>query len=58
MGSVTLDFAGDADIFIARQADALRVGDIRRWLEEFARLTEDSEIVARFERAWTDCSRE
>jgi hypothetical protein len=24
----------------------------RRWLEEFARITDDREIVARFERAW------
>jgi hypothetical protein len=25
---------------------------IRRWVEEFAQITEDREVVARFERAW------
>jgi hypothetical protein len=44
----------DVEGIIARQAGTLRVGEIRRWLEEFAWLTDDSEVVARFERAWAD----
>jgi hypothetical protein len=42
----------DVEGIVARQADALDATAIRRWLEEFARITDDREIVARFERAW------
>jgi hypothetical protein len=42
----------DVEGIIARQADALDVTAIRRWLEEFAQITDDREIAARFERAW------
>jgi hypothetical protein len=42
----------DVEGVVARQGDALDVAYIRRWIEEFARITDDREIVARFERAW------
>jgi len=42
----------DVEGVIARQGDTLDPAHIRRWLAEFARLTGDDEIVARFERAW------
>jgi hypothetical protein len=31
---------------------SLDVAHIRRWIQEFAQITEDREVVARFERAW------
>ena len=37
---------------MARLGEALDTGHIRRWVAEFSRLTDDPEIVARFERAW------
>ena len=37
---------------VARLGEALDTGHIRRWVAEFSRLTDDPEIVARFERAW------
>jgi len=42
----------DVESVVARQGDSLDVAHIRRWVEEFAQITEDREIVARFERAW------
>jgi hypothetical protein len=42
----------DVESVVARQADRLDVAHIRRWIEEFAQITEDREVVARFERAW------
>ena len=42
----------DVESIVARQDENLDVGYIRRWVEEFAQITEDREIVARFERAW------
>ena len=42
----------DVESVVARQGDSLDVAHIRRWVEEFAQITEDGEIVARFERAW------
>jgi hypothetical protein len=42
----------DVEGIVARQADALDATAIRPWLEEFARITDDREIVTRFERAW------
>jgi hypothetical protein len=42
----------DVESVVARQGDALRLGVVRRWVEEFGRITDDREIVARFERAW------
>ena len=42
----------DVESIVARQGDSLDVAHIRRWVEEFAQITEDREIVARFERAW------
>jgi hypothetical protein len=43
----------DVESVVARQGDALDVGHVRRWLEELARVTDDREIVTRFERAWS-----
>lgn len=42
----------DVEGVVARQGEALDVQHVRRWLEDFARITDDREIVARFERAW------
>ena len=42
----------DIESVVARQSDRLDVERIRRWVREFARLTEDREIAARFDRAW------
>jgi len=42
----------DIEGVVARQGDSLDVAHIRRWVEEFAQITEDREVVARFERAW------
>ena len=35
---------------VARQGSALDVAYVRRWLEELARLADDPEVTARFER--------
>ncbi len=43
----------DIEGIVARQAGALDVAYLRRWLEELARVAEDHEVVNRFERAWT-----
>ena len=52
--SVRLCTAEDlvVESIVARQDENLDVGYISRWVEEFAQITEDREIVARFERAW------
>jgi hypothetical protein len=42
----------DLDGIVARRGEALDIGHIRRWVGEFGRITDDPEIVARFERAW------
>ena len=42
----------DVETIVARQGDTLDVAHIRHWIEEFARITEDRDVVARFERAW------
>ena len=47
----------DVEGVIARQGDTLDAAHIRRWLAEFARLTGDAEIAARFDRAWAARSR-
>ena len=44
----------DVESVVARQGDGLDVARVRWWLEEFARITDDREIVARFERAWAN----
>jgi hypothetical protein len=44
----------DVEGVVARQGHALDVAHVRRWVEEFARITDDREIVARFERAWAN----
>jgi hypothetical protein len=42
----------DVESVVARLGEALDTGHVRRWVAEFSRLTDDPEIVARFERAW------
>lgn len=42
----------DIEGVVARQGAALDVAYVRRWLEELARLADDPEVTARFERAW------
>jgi hypothetical protein len=42
----------DLDSIVARRGEALDIGRIRHWVGEFGRITDDPEIVARFERAW------
>ena len=42
----------DIESVVARQGHRLDVAHIRRWVEDFAEITEDREVVARFERAW------
>jgi len=41
----------DVESVVARQGDTLDVAHIRRWVEQFAQLTDEREIVGRFERA-------
>ena len=42
----------DVEGIFYRQRDALDVAIIRHWLQAFAELLDDSEIVERFERPW------
>ncbi|MFZ1266589.1 MAG: nucleotidyl transferase AbiEii/AbiGii toxin family protein [Anaerolineae bacterium] len=42
----------DVEGIVYRQRDALNVAIIRRWLQAFAELLNDPEIVERFERPW------
>ncbi len=42
----------DIEGIVYRQRDALNVTIIRRWLQDFAELLENHEIVDRFERPW------
>jgi hypothetical protein len=42
----------DVEGIVARQGDALDAAHIRRWLGEFAEVTGDREIPARFEHVW------
>lgn len=42
----------DVEGIVARQGDALDAARVRGWVTEFAQLTGDREIAARFERAW------
>lgn len=42
----------DIEGIVYRQRDALGVAIIRRWLQAFAELLDDPEIVERFERPW------
>ena len=42
----------DVESIVARQGESLDFAHIRRWLDEFAQITEDREVIARFERAW------
>lgn len=42
----------DIEGIVYRQRDGLDVTIIRRWLQAFAGLLDDSEIVKRFERPW------
>ena len=42
----------DIEGIVARQGSALDVAYVRRWLEELARLADDPEVTARFERVW------
>lgn len=42
----------DIEGIVARQGPALDIAHVRRWLEGLARLADDPEVTARFERAW------
>jgi hypothetical protein len=42
----------DIEGVVYRQADALDIAYIRRWLHEFASVLEEPDIVERFERPW------
>lgn len=42
----------DIEGIVARQGTALDVIYVRRWLEELARVADDPEVSARFERIW------
>lgn len=42
----------DIEGIVARQAKALDVAYVRRWLTELGRVGDDSEVPARFERIW------
>ncbi len=42
----------DVEGVVARQGRALDVAYVRQWLEELARVAEDPEVAARFERIW------
>lgn len=43
----------DLEGIVARQGVALDIVYVRQWLEELARLSDDPEVAARFERVWT-----
>jgi len=42
----------DIEGIVARQGAALDAAYVRRWLDELARLSDDPEVTARFERIW------
>jgi hypothetical protein len=42
----------DIEGIVARQGKALDVAYVRRWLTELGRVSDDSEVLARFERIW------
>ncbi len=42
----------DIEGVVARQGAALDVAYVRRWVEELARVADDPEVAARFERIW------
>ena len=42
----------DIEGVVARRGAAVDVAYVRQWLEELARLSDDPEVTARFERAW------
>ena len=44
----------DIEGIVARQGKALNVVYVRRWLDELARVAEDPEVAARFERVWSE----
>jgi len=44
----------DIEGIVARQGAALDLVYVRRWLEELARLADDPEVAARFERIWAE----
>ncbi len=44
----------DIEGIVARQGKKLDPGYIRRWLGDLAQASSDSEVVARFERAWSE----
>lgn len=44
----------DIEGIVARQGAALDLVYMRRWLEELARLADDPEVSARFERIWAE----
>jgi hypothetical protein len=44
----------DIEGVVTRQGTALDLAYVRRWLEELARLADDPEVSARFERIWAE----
>ncbi|MBI4590553.1 MAG: hypothetical protein HY725_17125 [Candidatus Rokubacteria bacterium] len=44
----------DIEGVVARRGAALDIIYVRRWLEELARLSDDPEVTARFERIWAE----
>jgi hypothetical protein len=48
----------DIEGIVARQGAALDVVYVRRWLEELARLADDPDVIARFERIWAEAAGE
>lgn len=42
----------DIEGIVARQEKALDIAYVRQWLEELARVADDPEVAARFERIW------
>lgn len=44
----------DIEGIVARQGAALDIGYVRQWLEELARVAEDPEVTARFDRIWAE----
>lgn len=44
----------DIEGVVARQGAALDIAYVRQWLADLARLADDPEVTARFERIWTE----
>jgi hypothetical protein len=47
----------DVEAIVARQGDRLDVSHVRRWLDDYIRMTDDPGIRDRFEHAWANRAR-